>query len=325
MFPVLLKPAIKSYFWGGTRLKKDFAIDSDDTVLAEAWMLSCHPDGQSIIRNGPHRGRTLAEALRSEPGSVLGTNNATLRDFPILIKLIDTANDLSIQVHPDEDYALDKEGVFAKTELWYVLDAREDAYLYCGFSRDITREEMQKRIAENTITEVLCRVRATAGDVLLIEAGTIHSIGAGILLAEIQQNSNTTYRVYDYDRTDPSGNKRDLHIKEALEVTHRTQAARPVTKPAMVQTTGYGIARLASCPYFKVDLISVDTKADLFCGEESFVSLVFIEGEGRIVIEDPGFGENGALNAEKGDSMFIPAGTGAYRILGKCKVLRTVC
>lgn len=324
MFPVLLKPAIKNYFWGGTRLRSDYSLDSDDTVLAEAWMLSCHPDGPSIIRNGPHHGKTLAEALLFEPRSVLGSNNSTSPDFPILIKLIDTAGDLSIQVHPDEDYALDKEGVFAKTELWYVLDSREDAYLYCGFSRDISGEEMQKRVEDRTITEVLNRVHVREGDVLLIDAGTIHSIGAGILLAEIQQNSNTTYRVYDYDRTDPSGNKRDLHIKEALEASHKEQANDPVIRPKIVQMEGYGVADLASCPYFGVDLISVNEQAALICGEESFVSLVFIEGEGRVVFEDPAFDGNGVLNVRKGDSLFIPAGTGVYRILGTCKVLRTV-
>jgi len=324
MVPLLLRPATKNYFWGGSRLKSDFSIESDDAILAEAWMLSCHPDGNSTIMNGPLKGMALADALLAESENVLGQNNATLPNFPILIKLIDTASDLSIQVHPDDVYATDKEGVFGKTEMWYVLDAREDAYLYCGFSREISKEEMQKRIEENTILEVLNRVSVEAGDVLFIEAGTIHSIGAGILLAEIQQNSNTTYRVYDYDRTDPAGNKRDLHIQEALEVTHKTRVTDPVKRPAMVQMEGYSIAILAACPHFTVDLISVDEQAALFCGGESFASLIFIEGEGSIVFRNNAFGKTGVMQVSKGDSLFLPAGTGAYEIQGKCKVLRTV-
>lgn len=324
MYPVLLRPATKNYFWGGSRLKSDFSIESDDAILAEAWMLSCHPDGNSTIMNGPRKGMTLADALLAEPENVLGQNNASLPNFPILIKLIDTACDLSIQVHPDDLYALDKEGVFGKTEMWYVLDSQEDAYLYYGFSRDISKEEMQKRIEENTILEVLNRVSVKAGDVLFIEAGTIHSIGAGILLAEIQQNSNTTYRVYDYDRTDPAGNKRDLHIQEALEVTNKAFAADPVKVPVAEQMEGYSIARLAACPHFTVDLVSVDEQADLFCGEQSFTSLIFIEGEGSVVFRNNAYRENAVMQVSKGDSLFLPANTGEYRIQGKCQVLQTV-
>lgn len=324
MVPILLKPATKNYFWGGSRLKSDFSIESDDAIVAEAWMLSCHPDGNSMIMNGPHAGMTLADALLLEPENVLGENNASMPNFPILIKLIDTVSDLSIQVHPGDEYAFDKEGVFGKTEMWYILDALVDAYLYYGFSRDVSREEMQKRIEENTILEVLNRVSVKAGDVLFIEAGTIHSIGAGILLAEIQQNSNTTYRVFDYDRTDPQGNKRDLHIEEALEVTNKAFVADPVKVPAASLMNGYRIARLAACPHFTVDLVSVDLQADLFCDEQSFVSLVFIEGGGSIVFRNSAFGENGVMQVRKGDSVFLPANTGEYRIQGMCKVLRTV-
>lgn len=322
MYPVLLRPATKNYMWGGKRLKNEFSVESDDDIVAEAWMLSCHPDGSSTIANGPLAGMTLADAINAEPDNILGRNNASVPDFPILIKLIDAQNDLSVQVHPGDVHALEKPGVFAKSELWYVLDARPDSYLYCGFSREISKEEMLDRIGNNTLTEVLNRVSARPGDVLLIEGGTIHSIGSGILLAEIQQNSNTTYRVYDYDRRDPAGNKRDLHIEEALEVTDRAPVSEPVKRPSQVQMEGYGIARLADYPFFTVDLLSVDSRADLHCGELSFVSLLIIEGGGNIVFENSAFEEK-VMEVGKGDSVFLPANTGKYRIQGECKVLLT--
>ena len=221
-----LKPSCKDYLWGGHRLVDEYNIEYDGEILAEAWELSCHPDGPSMIMNGPYAGKTLQEYLDIEGMEVLGTHCRRFREFPILTKFIDARDNLSIQVHPSNGFALQNEGQYGKTEMWYVLDAEEGAFLYYGFKEEITREEFAQRIKENTLLEVLNAVPVKKGDVLFIESGTLHAIGKGILIAEIQQNSNVTYRVYDYGRVGKDGKKRDLHIEKALAVTSRVPIIR---------------------------------------------------------------------------------------------------
>ena len=216
-----LQPSYKDYLWGGHRLVDEYGKDYDGDILAESWELSCHPDGPSTIVNGPYAGKTLEEYIETAGKEVLGSNCRRFRDFPILIKFIDAKQNLSIQVHPDNRYALKNEGQYGKTEMWYVVDAEKDAFLYYGFKKEISREEFARRIQEDTLLEVLNAVPVHKGDVLFIESGTIHAIGKGILIAEIQQNSNVTYRVYDYGRVGKDGKKRDLHIEQALAVTNR--------------------------------------------------------------------------------------------------------
>lgn len=195
-----LKPSCKDYLWGGHRLVEEYGKEYDGDVLAESWELSCHPDGPSVIVNGDHVGKTLQQYIEEEGKGVLGTHCGRFRDFPILIKFIDAKDNLSIQVHPDNRYALKNEGQYGKTEMWYVMDAGKDAFLYYGFKKEVSKEEFEKRIKENTLLEVLNAVPVQKGDVLFIESGTIHAIGKDILIVEIQQNSNVTYRVYDYGR-----------------------------------------------------------------------------------------------------------------------------
>lgn len=211
-----LKPACKDYLWGGHRLVEEYGIEYDGDILAEAWELSCHPDGPSVITNGEYAGKTLKEFIDEKGMEVLGLHCRRFREFPILTKFIDARDNLSIQVHPGNSYALKNEGQYGKTEMWYVLDAEEGAILYYGFKKEITKEEFARRIKDNTILEVLNAVEVHKGDVLFIESGTLHAIGKGLLIAEIQQNSNVTYRIYDYGRVGKDGKKRDLHIEKAL-------------------------------------------------------------------------------------------------------------
>lgn len=331
MYPFKLKPATKAYIWGGDRLRNEYGVQSQDSIVAEAWMLSCNAAGASTISSGPLAGQTLGQALFSEIDKVLGENNSLSVYFPILIKFIDAKQNLSIQVHPDNCYALEHELVFGKTEMWYVLDADKDAYLYYGFKRAITKEEFRERIENNSITSVLNRVPVKKGDVFFIEAGTIHSIGKGILIAEIQQNSDTTYRVYDYARTDANGHKRELHIKKALDVTDTAFVPGIPDAPSYISEEGYRTARLASCEYFTVDHLDIDSSARLICDTKSFTSLLFIDGKGRIIFEEDSviaegnaIAEGSVIDVKKGDSLFLPAGTGAFLIEGKCSVLLTV-
>ena len=271
-----LKPACKDYLWGGHRLVDEYNVEYEGDILAEAWELSCHPDGPSMIMNGPYKGKSLRDYLEAEGMEVLGTHCRRFREFPILTKFIDAKDNLSIQVHPSNGFALQNEGQYGKTEMWYVLDAEEGAFLYYGFKREITREEFAKRIEENTLLEVLNAVPVKKGDVLFIESGTLHAIGKGILIAEIQQNSNVTYRVYDYGRVGKDGKKRDLHIEKALAVTSRV----PIIK------SGSEYPHVADCDYFTVDKLNLDGRLTYrmqgTVTGESFLSILILDGEGKI-------------------------------------------
>lgn len=306
-----LKPSCKDYLWGGSRLVEEYGKEYDGEVLAETWELSCHPDGPSVIRNGKYAGRTLSEYIEQEGKDVLGTHCRRFRDFPILTKFIDAKDNLSIQVHPDNRYALKNEGQYGKTEMWYVMDAGKDAFLYYGFKKEISREEFARRIQEDTLLEVLNAVPVQKGDVLFIESGTIHAIGKNILIAEIQQNSNITYRVYDYGRVGKDGKKRDLHIEKALAVTNRI--------PIVKDNSSY--PHVADCDYFTVDKLNLDGKVmrELTgeVSEESFASILMLDGEG--IIEN----EGETLDYKKGDSFLLSAGSGKYTIKGTCDALIT--
>lgn len=306
-----LKPSCKDYLWGGHRLAEEYGKEYDGDVLAESWELSCHPDGPSTIVNGAFAGKTLQQYIDEQGKEVLGSHCRRFRDFPILIKFIDAKENLSIQVHPDNRYALKNEGQYGKTEMWYVMDAGENAFLYYGFRKEISREEFARRIQEDTLLEVLNAVPVRKGDVLFIESGTIHAIGKDILIAEIQQNSNVTYRVYDYGRVGKDGKKRDLHIEKALAVTNRV--------PIIRDKSSY--PHVADCDYFTVDKLNLDGRTmkrlEGTVSEESFESILFLDGSGTISC-----GEE-TLPFRKGDSFFLPAGCGGYRVEGACDALIT--
>ena len=216
--PFLLKPAAKDYLWGGSRLNDDFGKAIPLSPLAETWECSTHPDGQSMVAE---TGEPLGTRLSRCPG-YLGSHAMRLTggkaELPILIKLIDAKQDLSIQVHPDDDYAMEHENSRGKTEMWYILAAKRNAELIYGFRQDLSREQLAKVLKEKRVEAVLNHVPVHQNDVFFVEAGTVHAIGAGVLLAEIQESSNVTYRIYDYDRTDRAGRKRALHVNRALEV-----------------------------------------------------------------------------------------------------------
>ena len=215
MVPMKLRPALKDYLWGGTRLKTQYGKESDLPIVAESWEVSCHKDGPSLVENGPQAGMTLPQAIDALGRQCLGKRGEELPEFPVLIKLIDAKQSLSVQVHPDDAYARRVEGEPGKTEMWLVLACEPGAYLYYGFAKDMTREEFARRIQENTLTDVLQKVEVHPGDTFFIDAGTLHAIGKGVTLLEIQQNSTLTYRVYDYGRRDKDGSLRPLHVEKA--------------------------------------------------------------------------------------------------------------
>ena len=317
MYPIKLKPAFKDYLWGGTRLRDDFGKDCDFDKIAESWELSCHKDGNTVVADGEFAGLTLAQYIEKEGKSVLGTNCEKFENFPILIKLIDAKDNLSVQVHPNNEYAQRVEGEYGKTEMWYVVDCDEGASLLYGFKHNITKEEFRERIENNTLLEVTNSVPVKKGDVFFIEAGTLHAIGKGILIAEIQQNSNTTYRIYDYGRVGADGKPRQLHIDKAVDVTNLCPA-KPYPQSEPVDMGGWTKKRLAKCEYFTVDVINVDTSAALEADKSSFVNILVLDG--GCVLSSEG---NDAVELKKGDSVFIPAGLGKFELTGKCSAVMT--
>ena len=304
-----LLPACKDYLWGGNKLKTVFHKSCDTEVLAETWELSCHKDGNSIIANGNYEGKTLAEYIDTVGKQVLGTHCERFEEFPILIKLIDSKQPLSVQVHPDDQYALKHEGQYGKTEMWYVIDCEEEAFLYYGFKNALSKEEFESRIKDGTLEEVLNKVKVKKGDVFFIESKTIHAIGSGITIAEIQQNSNVTYRVFDYNRVGADGKKRELHIDKAIDVTNLDFTGKKYSFDH----------HIGSCDIFEVDKIDIVSGASVQAADEtSFHSLIIIEGDGTITYNEV------TMEVKKGDSIFIPAGLGEYTISGTLEVIKTV-
>lgn len=307
-----LKPAFKDYIWGGTRLRDEYGKDCDYDKVAESWELSCHKDGASVVDGGDFDGLTLAQYIEKEGRSVLGSNCERFENFPILIKLIDAKDNLSVQVHPDNEYAMRVEGEYGKTEMWYVVDCDEGATLLYGFKKEISKDEFSQRIADNTLLEVTNAVPVKKGDVFFIRSGTLHAIGKGILIAEIQQNSNTTYRIYDYGRVGKDGKSRELHVEKAKDVTV-LGPAKAYPETPVEQYDGYTSKLLSKCEYFTTYRVDVESKAELEADSSSFNSILVLEGEPTV----------GGIKAKKGDSVFISAGEGKYAVEGKCRFILT--
>ena len=326
--PFLLKPAAKDYLWGGRRLNDEFNKVIDVYPLAETWECSTHPDGMSLVASGTDAGKPLIEVLREHP-DYLGTHPLQIMsgkpELPVLIKLIDAEQDMSVQVHPDDAYALKNENCLGKTEMWYVLAARKGASLVYGFNQDMDRERVQNALADGTIKKYLNRVPVRGNDVFLVEAGTVHAIGAGIIMVEIQESSNLTYRLYDYGRMDRNGKQRKLHVEKALQVMNMHSSAQP-RQPMRVLRYKRGCAceLLTRCKYFQVERLLLNTdiyglSLDYKTGSNSFQVLLCTEGRGFLS------GENFSLSFSKGNCVFVPAESIPLKLGGQAQVLKVSC
>ncbi len=326
--PLKLSPAGKDYLWGGIRLKTEYGKKLAETPLAETWECSTHPDGLCKVAEGEYKGSTLLSVLKEHP-EYIGTHPDTSADtpgeLPILIKFIDAAKDLSVQVHPGDKYAYKHEnGSRGKTEVWYVLDAEPDAKLVYGLAHDSDPDAIREAVAGGTVAEHLQYVSIAKNDVFYVAAGTIHAIGAGALIAEIQENSNITYRLYDYDRKDKDGNARPLHIDKALDVADLMRAPAP-TQPMRVLRYEPGVARelLCRCKYFEVHRMLINTHDDKGISYRadslSFRVLLCIDGEGKLVYKEAG--EENTVNITKGDCIFVPADSVKIKLYGKLQLL----
>lgn len=311
-----IKPAYKDYLWGGEKLKKYYGKKCDLKILAESWELSTHKDGQSLIQIGDKE-ENLAEYIRREGRHVLGDKCSMEDQLPILIKLIDAKDNLSVQVHPDDEYALQNEGDLGKTEMWYVLEADEGAQLVYGFKEEVTEEQFQHYIETNTLTDVLNYVDVKKGDTFFITPGTMHAIGKGIVIAEIQESSNITYRVYDYGRLGTDGKPRALHVEKAKEVTKLSKAGKSKVEYTLNTYEGYKKAVLAECEYFTAILFDIENQVNLKADAHSFESLLIVDGEFEVEEEQE------MHKAQKGDSFFVPAGDESYLLKGAGKVILT--
>jgi len=318
--PFLPKPSGKDYIWGERRLNDEFAKNIDMTPLAETWECSTHPDGDCYVVNGEMAGRTLAEVIFQHT-EYLGIRHKGETTLPILVKFIDAKQDLSVQVHPTDDYAREYEnGQLGKTEMWYVLDATRNASLVYDLRRNCSKESIHRAIKAGTLMNLLQKVPIHKDDLFFIEAGTIHVIGAGALVAEIQEKSNLTYRLYEYDRVDKNGKKRELHIEKALEVANLKSSTEP-RQPLRVIKYRQGVASelLSRCKYFEVYRMLVNTERRqqvYYCADEIALRvLLCINGCGTITYP------NGAITFYKGDCIFVPANLVVLTIHGQAQFL----
>ncbi len=334
-----LEPAFKDNLWGGTKLRTVFGKKCDYDVIGESWELSAHPDGQSVIASGIFTGMYFGEFIEKYGHDVVGWKSSSLDRFPVLIKFIDAKKDLSIQIHPDDDYALEIENEFGKNEMWYVVDCEPGAFLYCGLKKDSSKEEIRERIENNTITDILNKIEVHKGDCVMVKAGTIHAIGAGILICEIQQNSNCTYRMYDYDRKDKFGNKRELHIDKAIDVVD-VKKYKPFISDNKDVPEGAEV--LVSCKYFEcykyvlgsnaaeadhasdiedncynTENVRNTGKVNISVDAMSFRSVIVIDGSGKIAVG------NNTMDYKAGDSFFVTAGEKVINLEGTGTVIVT--
>ena len=296
---IKLAPAFKDYLWGGTKLRDVFGKRCDFDTIAESWELSAHPAGNCMVASGRHKGLSFSKYLETVGKEVLGWKCAPLQSFPLLIKFIDAKQNLSVQVHPNDDYALENESEYGKNEMWYVIDAEPDAGLYVGFNRQVSREEVEQRVADNTILHILNFYPTKPGDVFFIPAGTVHAIGAGNLICEIQQSSNSTYRLYDYGRVDKFGNPRELHLNKALDVLDYGKY-----EPVELEQED-GVIR---CKYFETAFVNGETRFQL--EDDSFYAVTCISGKGTVELDER------VMDISPGDTFFVPAVNGTLSIEG---------
>ncbi len=313
-----LRPAFKDYLWGGNRLKTMYGKESPYEITAESWELSAHPAGSSVICGGEFDGMGFLDFINAHSDEVCGWKSKTFDRFPILIKFIDAKNSLSVQIHPDDDYAFVNEGEFGKNEVWYVMDAEPGAYLYCGLKEPTSKEEIRKRIANNTVTDILNKVEVHAGDVVFIPAGTIHAIGAGLFICEIQQSSNCTYRLYDFGRLDKDGNPRELHIDKAMDVVDTEAYEQNAYGLGEEHKEGDALVQtLCRCKYFESTKYKISGEAVIKMDDASFRSIVVLSGTATISTADE------SMEATPGESFFVSAGRKVVHVSGECEIIVT--
>lgn len=303
LYPLKFKPILKEKIWG-----------------VESWNIAAHKNGMSVVSNGPLKGKTLGELIELYGDNLLGEvmNQQNIAKFPLLIKLLDTADILSVQVHPDDNYAAIYEiGELGKTEMWYIIDAEPEATIVYGIEPYTTRDEFEKAIQEGNLEKYLKWLEVESGDVVYMPAGMVHAIGAGILLCEIQQNSDTTYRVYDWNRVDENGRPRDLHVKKALDVIDfEGKYDRSKLEGLTVYKGTNSITHYIATKHFAIEKLEIDDGLNDYTDDSKFYILTAVKGSGHIKYCD------GMVEFDGGESILIPASLGDYVIEGDCILIK---
>lgn len=299
--------------WGGVRIRDDLHKDTGDlTKIAESWEVSTHPNGQSIVDSGDCAGKTLSELFDTIGWEYAGEYAKKHRRLPIMVKYIDAHENLSIQVHPGERYARKHENDGGKNEMWYILEADEGAYVYLGFNRDVTKQEVRTAVRNGTIETLLNKVEVSKGDVFYIPAGTVHAIGAGCLICEIQQTSDATYRLYDYGRIDENGKPRTLHIKKAMDVLNYRRMPVPTTR-GIASVRKKAKKMLGVIGELSVTEYNATGKYTLFSPMTSFGVALVLEGEGEME------GKEGSTHVQQGECWLLTSHR--YAITGNCHIV----
>ena len=308
MYPIKFENLYYEKIWGG-RDFENFRTNMPEGEIGESWDIACHPNGTGVVENGEFKGIRFDDLINKYGHALVG-NKVTLEKFPLLIKLINSKEKLSVQVHPGDEYAAKYEGDYGKTEAWYVIDAKPGASLIVG-TKNCTKEEFEEAIKNNNVEKYLNKIEVKKGDCFLINSGLVHAICEGVIIAEIQQNSDVTYRVYDY------GRPREIHVDKALDVINFDLQCENLSDKEEVQYEGYSKSILCKSQYFGIEKISIDNEYIDKSNEDNFDMYTCVEGEG--VIEGKDFLEN----IKMGDSFLIPATLGNYKIKGKIKVLKS--
>ena len=313
LYPLQFEPILKERIWGGTKLKSVFNKPITSDITGESWELSTVEGDVSVIKNGEYKGKPLTELINDNPNELIGTavHERFGKQFPLLFKFLDAREDLSIQVHPNDELAKKRHNSFGKTEMWYVLQADEGSRIIVGFKENSNPKEYVKHLEDDTLISILDTVKTKAGDVFFLETGTVHAIGAGILIAEIQQTSDVTYRLYDFNRKDAQGNTRELHIDLALDAINynKVETYKKYTKEENQSNT------VVDCPYFTTNFIPLDGEISVNKSGASFTAYMCVEGNFELE------SESGRFDYKKGDTILIPAALKTFSINGKASIL----
>lgn len=314
LYPLIFEPILKDRIWGGTKLESDLGKQNlPSATTGESWELSAVPGDESVVKEGVYAGKQLSQLLEEFPKEILGSklHEQFGNQFPLLFKFLDAREDLSIQVHPNDELAKERHNSFGKTEMWYVMQADEEARIIVGFKKKSSPEEYLEHLKNKNLIEILNEVKVKKGDVFFLETGTIHAIGAGIVIAEIQQTSDITYRIYDWDRVDAQGNSRELHVEQALDaMNYNTTDTQKQYKA--IRNTGNV---MVDCPYFTTKYFPLSGKTDMTSDGESFVVYICTEGQYSFTVNGESY------DFKKGDTILVPAALKEFTLQGEAVLL----
>ena len=312
-YPLQFQPILKERIWGGEKLQTLLNKPITSKITGESWELSTVEGDVSVVANGSLKGKSLMDLIDGIPNEILGTKvyERFGKQFPLLFKYLDAREDLSIQVHPNDKLAKERHNSFGKTEMWYVMQADEEARIIVGFKEDSSKEEYIEHLNDKTLVSILDDVKAKSGDVFFLETGTVHAIGAGLVVAEIQQTSDITYRLYDFERKDAEGNTRELHVDLALDAINYNKVDTQKKYETKANTSNV----VVDCPYFTTNFIPLENKVEVSKSGETFTVYMCIEG--TFEIEYDGFKQS----YKKGDTVLVPAEINAFILNGKASIL----